>query len=79
MLLKLKCHKSLAGVFIDRFGVNAIITPCDEYFEIIIEAAISPVFFSWLMQFGDKVTVLSPESVKEELVVLAGKVISANS
>lgn len=77
--VKLKCHKSLAGVFIDRFGVNAIITPCDEYFEIIIEAAISPVFFSWLMQFGDKVTVLSPESVKEELVVLAGKVISANS
>lgn len=77
--VKLRCHNSLAGVFIDRFGLNSIITPLGESFEIIVEAAISPVFLSWLMQFGEKVTVLSPESVKEELLVLAGKVIGANS
>ncbi len=77
--VKLKCHNSLAGVFIDRFGVQSIITPTGETFEIIVEAAISPVFLSWLMQFGEKVTVLSPESVKEELITLAGKVIGANS
>ncbi len=77
--VKLRCASSLAGVFIDRFGLNSIITPLGDSFEIIIEAAISPVFLSWLMQFGDKVTVLSPESVREELLILAGKVIKSNS
>lgn len=77
--VKLRCSSSLAGVFIDRFGLNSIITPLDNQFEIIVEAAISPVFLSWLMQFGDNVTVLSPESVKEELLNLADKVIKSNS
>ena len=77
--VKLRCDSTLAGVFIDRFGLNSIITPLGDKFEIIVEAALSPVFLSWLMQFGDKVTVLSPENVKEELLILAGKVIKSNS
>ncbi|MBE7092289.1 MAG: WYL domain-containing transcriptional regulator [Clostridiales bacterium] len=77
--VKLRCNNSLAGVFIDRFGLNSIITPLEDSFEIIVEAAISPVFLSWLMQFGDKITVLSPESVKKDLINLAEKVINSNS
>ena len=77
--IKLRCHSSLAGVFIDRFGNGIIIAPDGDFFEVIIEAAVSPVFLSWLMQFGDKVEVLSPDNVKEELVSLANKVINVNS
>ncbi len=77
--IKLRCHSSLAGVFIDRFSMNIIIAPDGDYFEVIIEAAVSPVFLSWLMQFGDKVKVLSPDNVKEELIALANKVIGINS
>ncbi len=77
--IKLRGHKSVVGVFIDRFGEGLIITPDGEYFEAIIEAAVSPVFLAWLMQFGDKVKVLAPESVKNELVIQAEKIIKENS
>ena len=76
--VKLQCDASLAGVFIDRFGLNSIITPLEDHFEIIVEVALSPVFLSWLMQFGNKVKVLSPENVKEELIKLANKVLEIN-
>lgn len=77
--IQLRCHKSLVGVFIDRFGTNIIISPEGEYFTVIVEAAVSPVFLSWLMQFGNKVSVLHPASVKDELLALANDVISTNS
>ncbi len=77
--VQLRCHQSLAGVFIDRFGSNIIISPDGEYFTVIVEVAVSPVFLSWIMQFGKKVSVLSPEDVKNELISLANDVISSNS
>lgn len=77
--VKLRCHNSLIGVFIDRFGRNIIISPDKEYFEVIVEVAVSPVFLSWIMQFGDKVQVLSPTDVKAELLSLAEKIIEKNS
>ncbi len=77
--IKLRCHSSLAGVFIDRFGNGIIIAPDGDYFEVIVEAAVSPVFLSWIIQFGDKVRILSPEPVKEELLSLVNSVINANS
>ncbi len=73
--IKLRCSNSLIGVFLDRFGMNTIITPDGDFFEIIIEAAISPVFLSWIIQFGDKVKILSPSSVAEDLQKLARTVL----
>ncbi len=77
--VKLRCHNSLIGVFIDRFGRNIIISPDDDFFEVIIEVAISPVFLSWIMQFGSKIEILSPENVKNDIISLAKEVIETNS
>ncbi len=77
--IKLRCDKSVVGVFIDRFGEGLIITPDGDCFEAIIEAAVSPVFLAWLMQFGDRVQVLSPESVRDELVNTVQKILNKNS
>ena len=76
--VKLRCHKSLIGVFIDRFGRNIIVTPDGDYFEVIVEVAVSPVFLSWLMQFGKKIQVIAPDDVKGELLSLANEIIDIN-
>lgn len=77
--VKLRCHKSLIGVFIDRFGRGIIVSPDGEFFEVIVEVAVSPVFLSWIMQFGKKVQVLSPDNVKNEILALANEIIEINS
>ena len=73
--IKLFCHKSLLGVFMDRFGSDLMISPAGDGFEVIVEASVSPVFLSWLMQFGSKIKVLHPENVKTELCALAKEIV----
>ncbi len=65
--VKMRVHESLTGVFFDRFGRDLIITPDGEYFTTIVEVAESPVFFGWVMQFGNKVQILSPQKVIDEM------------
>ncbi len=69
--VKLRCDKSLIDVMLDRFGIKTILTPSGDLFDITVEVAKSPVFLSWIMQFGSKVTVLEPKEVKDDLLALA--------
>ena len=73
--VKMYCHKSLANVIIDRFGKKDVMMyPVDdEHFNVIVKIAVSPVFISWAMGFGDKLVVLSPESVRDEIRQTAKK------
>ncbi len=41
-----------------------------------VEVNTSPLFFTWLMNFGADITILSPESVKNSFVALAKKALS---
>lgn len=72
----LECDNSLVGVMIDRFGSDIIITPNEQTFVISVEVAQSRVFLSWLMQFGKKVKILSPQSTCEALKALANEVLA---
>lgn len=74
--VKLRAEEKLAGVFIDRFGRNIIITPENGTFLVTVEVALSPVFYSWIMQFGKSVTVLAPESAKTGIEKLAREVLA---
>ncbi len=65
--VSLECDNSLVGVMIDRFGSDLIITPKGEKFIINVEVAKSRAFLAWLMQFGEKVKILSPQSAIDEL------------
>lgn len=73
--VKMRCHKSLANLIIDRFGRKEIIMyPVDdEHFEVCVKVAVSPVFISWAMGLGDKLVVLSPQSVREEIREMVNK------
>ena len=70
--VKLLCDNSLSGVIIDRFGLELPMNRRgDGTFEISVEVAVSPLFLSWVIGFGNKMKVLSPENVREELCALA--------
>ncbi len=65
--VKLRFHRSLINVVIDRFGRDVMLIPDGEdHFVFTAEVAVSPLFLSWLMGFGTKAKILYPQSVIEE-------------
>ncbi|MBQ7836296.1 MAG: WYL domain-containing protein [Clostridia bacterium] len=71
----LRCDNSLAGVMIDRFGEDISFFPEDEgTFLVSISVRISNTFLSWILQFGDKVQIVSPGHVKEKMRELLSSV-----
>ena len=73
----LRCENKLANVMIDKFGFDtAFSNITDTHFDMRVKVFVSPVFLTWIMNFGADVTVLSPESVKNELTALASDVLA---
>lgn len=74
--VKLLCELSLREEMMDRFGskipLNAIDT---NHFETTINAALSDGLVSWIMEFGNKIKVIEPvelsEQVKEKALSIA--------
>ena len=62
--VKMRFHKSLANVVIDRFGRDTILIPeGNDYFNFTVSVAVSPMFLSWVIGFGNKAKILYPQSV----------------
>ena len=62
--VKLRFHRSLVNVVIDRFGKNTLLIPDgEEHFVFTVPVAVSPMFLSWVIGFGAKAKVLHPQSV----------------
>ncbi len=73
----LRCRNALAGAMIDRFGRDVVFSNVSKtYFEIRVKVHISPVFLTWLMNFGDEITILSPQRVRDAFVSLARKALN---
>ncbi len=65
--VKLRFHRSLINVVVDRFGKDTMLIPDgDEHFTFTVSVAVSPMFLSWVIGFGNKAKVLYPQSVVEE-------------
>lgn len=65
--VKLRFHRSLINVVIDRFGKDTMLIPDGEdYFNFTVRVAISPMFLSWVIGFGSKAKILYPESVAQQ-------------
>lgn len=63
---------SLVGVVFDRFGTDVtIIKKGEDRFMTRVKVALSPQFLSWIMSFGSKVKIISPDFVIDELKTLA--------
>lgn len=75
--VKLRFHKSLINVVIDRFGKETMLIPDgDEHFNFTVEIAVSPMFLSWVIGFGDKAKILYPQSVIDECKALCQQAMS---
>ena len=65
--VKLRFHRDLVNVVIDRFGKDTMLIPDgDEHFVFTVRVAVSPMFLSWVIGFGAKAKVLYPESVVDQ-------------
>ncbi len=75
--VKLRFHKSLANVVIDRFGKDIMLIPDGEdYFNFTVQIAVSPMFLSWIIGFGTKAQILYPQSVIEQCKTLCQEALS---
>ena len=64
--VKMRFHRDLINVVIDRFGKDTMLIPDgDEYFNFTAQVAVSPMFLSWVIGFGSKAKILYPASVVE--------------
>ena len=62
--VKLRFHRSLVNVVIDRFGRDILLIPDGEnHFVFTVNVAVSPMFLSWVIGFGSKAKILHPQSV----------------
>jgi predicted DNA-binding transcriptional regulator YafY len=72
--VRLRMRNELAGVVRDRFGADIIMIPDgQDHFIFSAEIAVSPLFFSWVLMFGDRAEILSPESVRRDYLALLVK------
>ena len=70
--VKLRFHRSLTNVVIDRFGHDIMLIPDGEdHFTFLVDVAVSPMFLSWVIGFGDKAKIVYPQHVVDACRCLA--------
>ena len=75
--VKLRFHRELTNVVMDRFGHGTMFIPDgEEHFVFTVRVAVSPMFLSWLMGFGSKAKILHPVSVIEQYKALCQEALS---
>jgi len=75
--VRMRFHKSLTGVVIDRFGQDTMLIPDGkDHFVFSAEIAVSPTFLGWLAGFGNRAKILSPQSVVDAYIKLCKPSIS---
>lgn len=57
----LRFEQSLANSVMDRFGPDVPFCKKGDFIEICVEVSSSPVFLSWMFQFGDKAEIVAPK------------------
>lgn len=68
--LEICCHNSILEEILDRFGQTGEIRKSKEEdrFTLVTKSIVSDGLVSWIMQFGDKIKVVSPESLKKDIL-----------
>ena len=69
--VEIRFENSLVGVVFDRFGTDIpVMKDGENHFICRVKVAVSPHFLSWVMSFGDKAKILSPNGVVDEMKTL---------
>lgn len=64
--------RRFVGAVVDRFGTDIAIRPDEgdpmDYALVRVKVALTPMFYSWLLGFGESMVVAKPKRVREEFV-----------
>ena len=75
--VKMRFHRSLVNVVVDRFGRDILLIPDGEdHFVFTTKVAVSPLFLSWIIGFGAKAKILHPQSVADRCKALCQEVLN---
>ena len=76
--VKMQFEKDFANVVIDRFGKDTMLIPEPDgiHFNFTVSVALSPMFFSWLIGFGDKARILYPQKAIDACKELCREVLT---
>ena len=76
--VKMQFEKDFANVVIDRFGKDTMLIPEPDgiHFNFTVPVALSPMFFSWLIGFGDKARILYPQKAIDACKELCREVLT---
>lgn len=74
----LRCKNQMADPIINRFGQDVLLRKVsgEDSFDVTVKVAVSPVFLTWVMNFGGDIKILSPDYVAKRQVELAKKIIA---
>lgn len=77
--LTLRCSDSILEEMVDRFGddckIRKVSKDKTESFILETKCVCSEGLVSWIMQFGNKVEVINPESLKNDIIMKARNII----
>ena len=69
--VKIRFHNKLLNAVFDKFGRGIMLIPDGpEHFNVTVPVAVSPMFLSWVIGFGNEAQILYPQSVIEQCVAL---------
>ena len=75
--VKMRFHRELINVVFDQFGKDTMLIPDgDDHFNFTVRVAVSPIFLSWVISFGDKAKILYPQTVVQQCKELCQKVLN---
>ena len=73
----LRCLDRFAGAIVDRFGHDVLLRPFAEgFFDVSVRVFVSVHLYAWIFGFTPDITIVSPDSVKEEFVRTASETLS---
>jgi hypothetical protein len=76
MYVRMSADPSLAGVVLDRFGSSLTVLNTKDRFEFSVKVMVSPTFYSWVLGFGNKMKILSPDFVAARAAEIAKEVLT---
>ena len=72
--VKLQFDRTLLGQIFDQFGEETVARAiADDWLETTVDVQVSPTFFGWLTQFGNKMIVVEPKTVRNNMSTIVNK------
>ena len=63
--MTLRCDPEILDQVIDRFGDGIEIKAGKKHFTVTVPVSLSTTFYAWVFQYVGKMSIISPEHVRE--------------